>query len=101
MTSAVIDAGDDLPLTIPALWRRQCCKHADRTLLVCDEARLSYGEADVRSRRLARGLLASRRDKGLPRCPALSEWNRFHRRPSRRSENRGRGRAFEHLIHRR
>ena len=64
MTSAVIDAGDDLPLTIPALWRRQCCKHADRILLVCDETRLSYGEADVRSRQLARGLLGAGATKG-------------------------------------
>lgn len=64
MTSAVIDAGDDLPLTVPALWRRHCSKHGDRTLLVCDEARLSYSESDLRSRRLARGLLAAGATKG-------------------------------------
>lgn len=64
MTSVVIDAGDDLPLTMPALWRRRCQNHEARTLLVCDEARLSYGEADARSRRLARGLLAAGATKG-------------------------------------
>ena len=64
MTSAVIDAGDDLPLTVPALWRRHRSKHGDRTLLVCDEARLSYSESDLRSRRLARGLLAAGATKG-------------------------------------
>jgi acyl-CoA synthetase (AMP-forming)/AMP-acid ligase II len=64
MTSAIIGATDDLPLTLPALWRRQCRDHADRTLLVCDEARLNYGEADVRSRRLARGLIAAGATKG-------------------------------------
>jgi len=64
MTSVVIDAGDGLPLTIPALWRRQCDRCADRTLLVCDETRLTYGDADVRSRRLARGLIRAGATKG-------------------------------------
>jgi len=64
MTSTVIDAGDGLPLTLPRLWRRQVQAHADRILFVCDESRLSYAEADVRSRRLARGLLAAGASKG-------------------------------------
>ena len=64
MVSAVIDAGDDLPLTIPALWRRQAREHAGQMLLVCDEARLSYAEAEARSRLLARGLLAAGAVKG-------------------------------------
>ena len=64
MTSSVIDAGDDLPLTIPALWRRQAREQADRLLLACDDERISYAEAEQRSRRLARGLLAAGANKG-------------------------------------
>jgi acyl-CoA synthetase (AMP-forming)/AMP-acid ligase II len=64
MTATVVDAEDDLPLTIPALLRRQVRMHADRTLLACDDTRLSYAEAEARSRRLARGLLASGATKG-------------------------------------
>jgi acyl-CoA synthetase (AMP-forming)/AMP-acid ligase II len=64
MTADVIDAGDDLPLTLPALWRRQARMYAERTLLVCDEERLTYSEAETRSRRLARGLLAAGAAKG-------------------------------------
>ena len=64
MTSAVMDAGDDLPLTLPALWRQQVRKREDRVLLVCDETRLSYAAAEARSRRLARGLIAAGVTKG-------------------------------------
>lgn len=64
MVSAVIDAGDQLPLTMPALWRRQVREQADRVLLACDEGHLSYTEAEARSRRLARGLLAAGATKG-------------------------------------
>ena len=58
MTSTVIDAGDDLPLTVGALSRRQARKLGEHLYLVCDDVRLSYAQADARSRRLARGLLA-------------------------------------------
>ena len=64
MISTVIDAGDGLPLTLPAVWRRQASRQADRILLACDDTRLSYAEADARSRRLARGLLAAGATKG-------------------------------------
>jgi acyl-CoA synthetase (AMP-forming)/AMP-acid ligase II len=64
MTSAVIDAGDELPLTIPALWHRHAKMRADRLLLVCDDTRLRFAEADSRSRQLARGLLAAGAAKG-------------------------------------
>ena len=49
---------NDLPLTFPALLRRQALGHGNRTLLVCDDTRLSYAEAEDYSRRLARALLA-------------------------------------------
>src|SRR5688572_10696146 len=64
MASTNIDAGDDLPLTIPAVLRQQAVRRGARVLVVCDDARLSYTEADERSRRLARGLLAAGATKG-------------------------------------
>jgi acyl-CoA synthetase (AMP-forming)/AMP-acid ligase II len=67
MTSDVIDAGDGLPLTLPATWRRHMegvRANGDRLLHVCDDQRLSYIEADARSRRLARALLAAGATKG-------------------------------------
>src|SRR5207302_1158581 len=67
MTSDVIDAKDDLPLTLPATWRRHMAgiaRSGDRLLHVCDDQTLTYAEADARSRRLARGLLAAGAAKG-------------------------------------
>jgi acyl-CoA synthetase (AMP-forming)/AMP-acid ligase II len=64
VTSPVIDAGDGLPLTIPALLRRHMAARADAVLLVCDDLRLTYAEVEARSRRLARGLLAAGACKG-------------------------------------
>jgi len=64
MTTSVFDAADDLPLTIPALLQRQVREHGNRTLLACDQTRLSYAEAGARSRRLARGFLACGATKG-------------------------------------
>ncbi|TAL02228.1 MAG: long-chain fatty acid--CoA ligase [Rhodospirillaceae bacterium] len=64
MISAVIDAGDGLPLTLPALSRQQAQKYGDHIFLASDDVRLSYAEADARSRRLARGLLAAGVTKG-------------------------------------
>ena len=59
MTSPVIDAGDDLPLTVPALLRARVDDRPDDVLLVCDDARLTYAVADRRSAELARALLAA------------------------------------------
>jgi acyl-CoA synthetase (AMP-forming)/AMP-acid ligase II len=59
MTSPVIDAGDGLPLTVPALLRARVDDRLDDVLLVCDDARLTYAEADQRSAELARALLAA------------------------------------------
>jgi len=50
---------DDVPLTVPALLRRQARLRAGHPLLVCDEETLTYAEADRRSAVLAKGLLAS------------------------------------------
>src|SRR5262245_13078969 len=59
MTSAVIDAGDDLPLTVPALLRERATTRAEHVLLVCDDEKLTYAEADVRSAELAKALLVA------------------------------------------
>jgi len=59
MTSAVIDAGDDLPLTVPALLRERATTCPEHLLLVCDDDRLTYAEADARSAELAKALLAT------------------------------------------
>jgi acyl-CoA synthetase (AMP-forming)/AMP-acid ligase II len=58
MTATVIDAGDGLPLTVPALLRAQVAERPDTVLLTCDDTELTYAEADRRSAALARGLLA-------------------------------------------
>jgi acyl-CoA synthetase (AMP-forming)/AMP-acid ligase II len=59
MTSPTIDAPDGLPLTVPALLAARAAERSDDVLLVCDDDRLTYGEADRRSALLARGLLAA------------------------------------------
>ena len=55
---------NDLPLTVPALLRRQALEHGERILLVSDATRLSYAAAEKCSRGLARGLLAAGVGKG-------------------------------------
>ena len=59
MTSAQIEAGDGLPLTIPALLRSRTDAEPDRVLLAVDDGVLTYGVASRRSSELARGLLAA------------------------------------------
>jgi len=59
VTATVVDAGDGLPLTVPALLRARAAAAPDRVLLVADEARLTYAEAERRSAALARALLAA------------------------------------------
>lgn len=59
MTATVIDAGDGLPLTVPALLRARAEERAERVLLAVDDAHLTYAEADRRSAELARALLAA------------------------------------------
>ena len=61
MIATTIFAGDALPLTVPALLRQQA---APSTFLTCDDDRLTYEEAERRSGRLARGLLAVGAGKG-------------------------------------
>jgi acyl-CoA synthetase (AMP-forming)/AMP-acid ligase II len=64
VTATVIDAGDGLPLTVPALLRERAAARPDAVLLACDDDVLTYGEADRRSACLARGLMAAGAGKG-------------------------------------
>lgn len=64
MTAATIDAGDGLPLTIPALLRERVASHGSSVLLTCDDDLLTYEAAERRSAALARGLLAAGAGKG-------------------------------------
>jgi acyl-CoA synthetase (AMP-forming)/AMP-acid ligase II len=59
VSADVVDAGDGLPLTIPALLRARARSRGDAALLVCDDEALTYADADRRSAALARGLLAA------------------------------------------
>lgn len=58
MTSTRIEAGDALPVSIPALLRARVASSADHVLLAVDEASLTYAEADRRSAELAAALMA-------------------------------------------
>jgi acyl-CoA synthetase (AMP-forming)/AMP-acid ligase II len=62
-TVNTVDAGDDLPLTVPALLRERASR-GDHPLLICDDATLTYAEAEARSAVLARGLLWAGAGKG-------------------------------------
>jgi acyl-CoA synthetase (AMP-forming)/AMP-acid ligase II len=64
VTATVVDAGDGLPLTIPALLRARVESRGGSVLLACDDDRLTYAAADQRSAGLARGLLAVGAGKG-------------------------------------
>jgi acyl-CoA synthetase (AMP-forming)/AMP-acid ligase II len=54
----------DAECTVGGLIRSKAAQHPERIFIVKDAVRLSYGEADLRSRRLARGLLAAGVGKG-------------------------------------
>jgi len=64
VTSAAVDAGDGLPLTIPALLRARVASRGDSVLLACDDDLLTWADAERRSAALARGLLAAGAGKG-------------------------------------
>ncbi len=63
-THGVVDAGDGLPLTLPALLAARVAERGEHPLLICDEDTLTYGELDRRSARVARGLLAAGAGRG-------------------------------------
>jgi acyl-CoA synthetase (AMP-forming)/AMP-acid ligase II len=59
VTAAAIDAGDGLPLTIPALLHARVAPRGASALLTCDDDLLTYADAERGSAALARGLLAA------------------------------------------
>jgi acyl-CoA synthetase (AMP-forming)/AMP-acid ligase II len=59
VTSPVVEAGDALPLTVPALLRARAGASPDHVLLAVDDETLTYAEADRRSAELASALLAA------------------------------------------
>jgi acyl-CoA synthetase (AMP-forming)/AMP-acid ligase II len=64
MTSPIVDAGDDLPLTIGALLRARAAERGPARLLACDDDSITYADAEARSAELARALLAHGAGKG-------------------------------------
>jgi acyl-CoA synthetase (AMP-forming)/AMP-acid ligase II len=64
MTSPVVDAGDGLPLVLPALLRDRVGGRGAHPLLICDEHVLSYADADRQSATLAERLLVVGVGKG-------------------------------------
>jgi acyl-CoA synthetase (AMP-forming)/AMP-acid ligase II len=58
VTETVVDAGDGLPLTVPALLQDRVAGRGDHALLICDDEVLTYADAADRSAALACGLLA-------------------------------------------
>ena len=59
MTSAVIEAGDGLPLTVGALLAAHAAERPEQVLLAVDDGALTYAEARTRSAELAQALLAA------------------------------------------
>jgi acyl-CoA synthetase (AMP-forming)/AMP-acid ligase II len=58
MSATAVDAGDDLPLTVPELLRARVAQRGEHPWLVCDDDVLAYNDAAARSHALAKGLLA-------------------------------------------
>ncbi len=54
----------EIPLTVGALIRAKAAERGEHTLIVLGEQRLSYAEAETRSAKLARGLVAAGVGKG-------------------------------------
>jgi acyl-CoA synthetase (AMP-forming)/AMP-acid ligase II len=77
MSERVVDAGDGLPLTVPALLRQRAGQYGRHPLLACDDDVLSYADAASQSAALAKGLLARGAGRGthvgllLPNGPAF------------------------------
>jgi acyl-CoA synthetase (AMP-forming)/AMP-acid ligase II len=64
MSRPEVETGDGLPLTIPRLLRERADALGEKAFVVCDSEALSYREAERRSARLARALLAAGVGKG-------------------------------------
>jgi len=66
VSAVTVHAGDDLPLTVPALLQARVATHGGAPFVVCDDDVLTYAGAERRSAALAKGLLAIGTGKGTP-----------------------------------
>jgi acyl-CoA synthetase (AMP-forming)/AMP-acid ligase II len=64
MTADVVDAGDGLPLTVPALLRARADGRGEHPFLIGDDGTLTFAAAERQSAALARGLLSCGLGKG-------------------------------------
>ena len=64
MTATVIEAGDGLPLTIPALLASHVAAQGDAVFFASDTDTLTFSEVESKSRSLAKGFLAAGAGKG-------------------------------------
>ena len=69
--------------TIGSVLRRQVAEHGGMTMLVCDDDRLTYADAETRSRALAHGLVRARRRAGHPRRNPVPDRRRLRRELAR------------------
>ena len=98
MSATVVDAGDGLPLTVPALLRERAARRGDHPLLICDDDVLTYADAESRSAALAKGAPRRGCRPGHARRPAASERPRVRRGLAGRGAHRRRRRAAEHVL---
>lgn len=64
MTANAIDAGDGLPLTIPALLHSHVAARGGSVYFASDLGKLTFAEAEAKSRSLAKGFLSAGAGKG-------------------------------------
>jgi acyl-CoA synthetase (AMP-forming)/AMP-acid ligase II len=64
VTATVVDAGDGLPLTVPALLTDRAARRGEHAMLICDHDVLTYAGAASRSGAVAKGLLACGAGRG-------------------------------------
>ncbi len=98
MSATVVDAGDGLPLTVPALLRERAARRGDHPLLICDDRRAHVRRCRVAIGRVGEGAPRRRCRPGHARRPAASERPRVRRGLAGRGPHRRRHRAVEHVL---
>ncbi len=88
----------DSECTVSGLIRSKAARDPERVFIVKDAVQLTFGEAERRSRKLARGLLATGRRQGHARRDPAAERARLGARVARRCAHRRARRAAQHLL---
>ena len=88
----------DFTPTIPTFVRTRSERFGARPLILLRDERITYAQADERSARLARGLLAAGARQGQPRGALASERARLDRGLPRRGAHRRRRDSAQHLL---